>query len=193
MLFCSLTPSARGFKLNKDTRLGENGVEKKCEKTSDTFISRGKQSLERAVGFAAHQKKNKKQTPASWFFSSWRLLGISQQVTEKWLEKKGLRERGGRDGRTRVDALSGSFGSALGHSTHSFIEIPLCDPALKWEIRISPSSTHVRETLNWHLLPCFFFHRCLFLQMHWLVSSPLMTLKHGSNRGEHLCLSPSSH
>lgn len=39
-----------------------------------------------------------------------------------------------------LDVLSGSFGSVLGLDTHSFIEIPLCDPALKQEIHISALS-----------------------------------------------------
>lgn len=73
-----------------------------------------------------------KQMCPYWFFTSWRLLGISQQVTES--EK-------GRERKRELDVLSGTFGSVPGHSTHPFIEIPLCDPAIKRAIQISPSSS----------------------------------------------------
>lgn len=73
-----------------------------------------------------------KQMCPYWFSTSWRLLGISQQVTES--EK-------GRERKRELDVLSGTFGSVPGHSTHPFIEIPLCDPPIKWAIQISPSSS----------------------------------------------------
>lgn len=131
MLFCSLTPSARGFKLNKDARLGENGVEKSV-KRRQTHLFREESNHQNVQLALPHtkkkQKKNNKCLPpdssppdVSLEFHS--KLQKSDSRKKGW--GRGGGGRGGRGWTHCLAALALHLGTALTHLLKSHCVILL--------------------------------------------------------------------